>query len=155
LRSISAQSAFSVLQAALPDRETTYSLKTDGTFELSYKFRAADDFPGLYVSWLVGLLGMLLSWIEQIRHESGIAAEYALAAELLVADRPVHFVEYGVSSVAESHGHKLPGGNYIFPVMSIGPRDEFPVHIARFDEDLWNIAGKDFRSSAPTFELQL
>jgi len=141
-------------QPRLTDRKTAYSLQTSGVFEVAYTFRATEEYPGLYAGWLMGLLGLLLAWIRQIRSESGVAVEYALAAEVVAVERPVHLVEYGVGSVAESYGFSLPGGNHVFPTMSIGPIDEFPIHLTRFNEDLWNLADQDIGHNTPKFQLQ-
>jgi hypothetical protein len=102
---------------------------------------------------MTGALGFMLSWIDQIKREGSVASEYALAVELVVIDHPVAFVQYGAGSFEESYGSTLPAGNHVFPVMSIGPSDEFPHHLERFDEDLWNLAGHH-QPSRPTFSLR-
>lgn len=136
-------------------RDIRYSLETNGICEISFRFKLSDDFPGVAVSWLLAGLGFILAWIERIRAEAGSATEYALATEVFLQARPTLLAEYGVRSFAEAHGTTLPIGFHEFPVVSIGPADEFAQHLQRFDEDVWNLAGQDFQRYAPNFSIAL
>jgi hypothetical protein len=132
---------------------TQYSLNTNGVCEMSFRFQASDDRPGLFIGWLVGALCFMLTWIDRIRNESGSATEFALAPQLFLAGQ-ARLYRYGATSFADDGG-TLPYGSYEFPVMSIGPKEEFESHIQHFDEDLSNLTGYDNQSSAPTFALTL
>jgi hypothetical protein len=85
----------------------------------------------------------------------GNSYEYALAIQLSIFDQPIVFAEHGSNSFAESRGETLPQGAHIFPLASIGSSDEFPRHLERFDEDLWNLAGCDIQRIRPAFSVQL
>jgi len=37
--------------------------------------------------------------------------------------------------------------------MSVGENEEFPTHLMQFDEDLWNLVGKDFQRSPIRFSV--
>jgi len=146
LRMISAEKAFR-------DRKVTYTLLTDGTCEISFFFKATDECPGLFIGWLIGGLGAMLNWIESIRTEAAANAEFALAVQLTVCGKEVSLCGYGSSSFAEGHATFLPTGVHQFPIISVGPKAEFPLHLARFDEDVWNLGGHDTQRTAPTFTL--
>ena len=159
LRSVSAEEVMGRSKVTgfpdFPERKTRYLLQTSGVCELSYLFQTNSISPGLFASWMAGALGFMLGWIERVRGEAGVSTEYALATELTVYDRPVAYAELGARSFAMSCGATLPDGEHVFPIASIGAVDEFPSHLARFDEDLWNLAGHDIQRALPTFSLQL
>jgi hypothetical protein len=67
---------------------------------------------------MAGVLGFMLAWVDRIRDEGGVSAEYALAVQLLIFDQPVLFAEYGVGSFAETRGAALPEGEHVFPIMT-------------------------------------
>ena len=136
-------------------RAVSYRLQTSGVCEISFQFRLSEDYPGISISWLLGGLGFMLAWIEKIRAGGGSATEYALATQFHLLVRPALLLEYGVQSYAEALGTELPAGSHEFPVASIGPPDEFSRHLQRFDEDIWNLAGKDVQRTAPTFSIAL
>lgn len=136
-------------------RNVRYSLQTNGICETSFRFRLSNDYSGIAVSWLLAGLGYMLAWIERIRSGSGSPTEYALATQFFLQFQPALLLEYGVHSYAEALGTQLPVGSYEFPVASIGPADEFGRHLQRFDEDIWNLAGKDIQRHAPTFSIAL
>ena len=117
-------------------RDALYSLNTNGICEFSFRFKLTKEFSGLAVSWLLAGLGLMLTWIERIRSESGIAAEFALASELLLSGRPALLAEYGIGSFDEAAGTTLPVGFHEFPVANVGPTEEFSEHLKRFDEDI-------------------
>ena len=155
LRSIFAQNVVNRSQDGFPDRKTIYSLQTNGVCELSHIFQANRRVPGLFAGWMAGVLGFMLAWVDRIRDEGGVSAEYALAVQLLIFDQPVLFAEYGVGSFAETRGAALSEGEHVFPIMSIGTNDEFSRHLERFDEDLWNLAGFDIQRIGPKFKIVL
>jgi hypothetical protein len=146
LRRISAEKQVS-------ERKIHYSLQTNGTCEISFHFKATDERPGLFAGWLVGGLGVMLTWIERIRIEAGANVEFALAPQLAIFGKPISLCGYGSSSFAEGHATTLPIGFHEFPIMSIGPTEEFPLHLLRFDEDFWNLGGYDTQRTAPTFTI--
>ena len=139
------------------DSEThsgAYQLETSGICEFSYIFAPRETF-GIFIEDLVGQLGSVLSWIETVRTVGGdVANEFALAIKLSILGKDVLLAEYKVRSFAEARGRTIPIGDYLFPIMSIGGVEDFPQHLRRFDEDIWNIAGHDFQRDAPEFELR-
>jgi hypothetical protein len=96
----------------------------------------------------------MLNWIDRIRTEAGANVEFALAPQLTIFGKPISLCRYGSSSFADGHATTLPSGFHEFPDLSIGPRDEFPQHLLRFDEDIWNLGGYDTQRTAPTFTMQ-
>jgi Putative DNA-binding domain len=144
LRRISAEKRVS-------ERKTDYSLLTSGACEISFSFKATDDRPGLFAGWLVGGLGAMLGWIERIRAEGRSTVEFALAPQLSIFGKSISLCRYGSSSFAEGHATTLPPGFHEFPIMSVGPVEEFPKLLLRFDEDFWNLGGYDTQRTAPSF----
>lgn len=91
---------------------------------------------------------------QRIRSEARGSSEYALAVTLpIVAGKHVALLPYGAGSFALGDGTVLPPGEHMFPVMSVGAKDEFPRHLERFDEDLWNLAGYDIQLTPATFAM--
>jgi len=136
------------------DRKARYSLLTNGTCEISFFLKATEDRPGLFAGWLVGGLGTTLSWIERIRAEAGSNVEFALAPQLSIFGKPISLCRYGSGSFAEGHATTLPPGFHEFPIMSVGPIEEFPQLLLRFDEDFWNLGGYDTQRTAPSFTFE-
>jgi schlafen family protein len=131
-----------------------HTLRTSGECEISLKFKATNRRPGVFVGWMLGGLGKLFTWIERVRREAGTEVEFAVAVMLPIRGRPVALVEYGATDYVEGlRESTLPVGVHEFPLMSIGLADEYPMHLQRFDEDIWNLAGEDVRTNAPKFEL--
>jgi hypothetical protein len=130
------------------EKSFSHMLWTTGECEISMKFKATKQRPGMLVGWLIGGLGKLFTWIERVRRESGATAEFAVAVLLPVLGKPAALVEYGASNFSEGHGIMLPIGVHEFPLMSVGVPDEYPKHLQRFDEDIWNLAGQDVRQLA-------
>jgi hypothetical protein len=156
LRSVFAEHVIDGSKIGVPDESARYSLHTSGVCELSYMFKTNRDHPGLFAAWIAGAMGFMLGWLHRVRGEAGVSTEYALATQLTIYDQPVLFAEYGATTFAPSRGARLPKGGHVFPIASIGSTDEFPSHLARFDEDLWNLAGQDTqRWAPPTFSVQL
>jgi len=60
---------------------------------------------------------------------------------------------YGGNAFFQACDALLPVGTNEFPLMSVGPADEFPRHLQRFDEDLWNLAGHDPQGQVVTFTI--
>jgi hypothetical protein len=136
------------------ERKAHYSLLTNGTCEISFFFKATNDRPGLFAGWLVGGLGVMLSWIERIRAEAGNNVEFALAPQISIFGESISLCRYGSSSFAEGHATTLPPGFHEFPIMSVGPVEEFPQLLLRFDEDFWNLGGYDTQRTAPSFTFR-
>jgi hypothetical protein len=92
--------------------------------------------------------------MERIRNEAGLPFEYACGIQLPIFGQALSLVRYGATSFAESDG-LLPTGNHLFPLISVGTADEFPLILTRFDEDIWNLAGQDVQREAPNFSIEL
>ena len=118
-------------------------------------FKATEEHPGVFVGWLLGALGFMLAWMERVRNEVGIPAEFACAIQISIFNGPISLVRYGAHSFAERDDATLPQGFHEFPLVSVGTPDEFVTILQRFDEDLWNLAGYDIQRAAPTFSLTL
>jgi hypothetical protein len=123
-------------------RRANYSLQTDGSCELSFFLKFNEERPEVYEGWLIGAFGTLLSWIDRLKNEGGIAGEYILAVQLVVTGKPASL--QGFESDYD-HGGQLPVGVFEFPLISIGTSDESTMLLSRFDEDIWNIAGQSGR----------
>ena len=52
-------------------------------------------------------------------------------------------------------GHRcsLPLGENEFPILSVGSNEEFNAQLARFDEDVWNLAGQDTQLRSGEFRF--
>jgi hypothetical protein len=136
------------------NRMGSYQLETNGICEFFFYFANADKHPGVFVGWLVGALANIFAWIEVIRGAAGdVAGEFAVAVQMPIFGREALLVEYGTTQFSMAHGTTLPVGFHQFPIMSVGGAEEFPQHLQRFDEDIWNLAGHDIQRYAPTFEL--
>jgi hypothetical protein len=130
-------------------RRADYSLQTDGTCELSFFLKLTEKRSEVYESWLIGAFGTLLSWIERLKNESGIAGEYILAVQFVTTGKPAAL--QGFESDYDDGG-QLPVGVFEFPLISIGTSDEATMLLSRFDEDIWNIAGQSGRRT-PVFVM--
>jgi Schlafen, AlbA_2 len=138
------------------DRSSLYTLHTTGLCELSFRFKATEERPGLFIGWLVGMFGFMLAWIDRIRSEAGNPTEFALAPVMSLLGPAFALAGYGASSFADDFaGTTVPAGFHEFPITSVGPLGEFSMHLARFSEDLSNLAGQDNLRTAPTFSLTL
>ena len=135
------------------DSVASYSLQTNGTCELEFKFKATEDRPGLFIGWLVGAVGLMLAWMERVRTEAGVPVEFACAIQIPIFKGAVSLVQYGVSTFAQSQGALLPNGFHEFPLISVGSAEEFPAVLQRFDEDLCDLAGYGIQRAAPTFSI--
>ena len=136
------------------NRKGVYQLETNGICEFSFSFLLSDKHPGIYIEWLIGVLGNMFFWIEIIRTSVGdVAGEFALAVQMPILGREAILAEYGVETFEMARDVTLPIGFHEFPIMSVGSVDEFPRHFQRFDEDIWNLAGRDIQRIAPTFEF--
>jgi hypothetical protein len=98
---------------------------------------------------MIGALGFMLAWVDRVRNEAGVSAEFACAIQIPIFEQPIAFLGYGASTFAESDGTTLPQGVHEFPFVSIGTAEEFPAILQRFDEDLWY----DIQRSGPTFSF--
>jgi hypothetical protein len=75
-----------------------------------------------------------------------VGAEFALAPGICVIGSEAILAEYGVQNFRDACGTRLPVGFHKFPTLSVGRPDDFLNLIARFDEDVWNLAGVDIRN---------
>jgi hypothetical protein len=133
---------------------TEYLLKTDGLCEFRLFKVNTPETPGLFFTWLVAGLAVMLNWIDIIRRgASDVGAEFALAPVIAVLTADAVLAEYGITHFVEAQGTRLPVGMHDFNIMSVGAADEFPIHIARFNEDIWNLAGEVVPEGAFTFEI--
>jgi hypothetical protein len=128
-------------------------LRTDGECEISLKIKQIDELPGMRIVWPVGGLATLLGWVERVREEAETNAEFAVAVQLPIIGQPTPLIGYGASAFPGGVDALLPIGINEFPLMSVGPADEFPRHLQRFDEDLWNLAGHDPQGQVGTFTI--
>jgi hypothetical protein len=136
------------------NRKSVQQLETNGICEFSFFFITNDRSPGIFTEWLIGALAHMFCWIEKIRASAGdVAGEFALAVQMPIYGRELVLVEYGTPNFSMSHGNTLPVGFHQFPTMSVGGTEEFPQHLQRFDEDIWNLAGHDVQRNAPTFKI--
>jgi Schlafen, AlbA_2 len=135
-------------------RMDSHQLETSGICEFYFFFTMDDRHPGVFIEWLIGALGNIFSWIEIIRTGAGdVAGEYAVAVQMPIFGRDALLVEYGVTQFSSAYGNTIPIGFHQFPIISVGGAEEFPQHLQRFDEDIWNLAGHDIQRNAPTFEF--
>jgi Putative DNA-binding domain len=130
------------------------SLATNGECEISMKFAASTEWPGVFAVWLMGGLGKLLTMIERVRTEANSNVEFALAPQIDIIGRPASLMGYGAQSFSEDCV-AMPVGVHEFPIASVGPPEEFAAHLQRFDEDCWDIAGYDTRRRGAKFVLTL
>jgi hypothetical protein len=112
-----------------------------------------DTRVGVFAGWLVGALGYMFDWIEAIRRGGAAGTEFALAPLIAVVEAEAILAAYGDHDFDMASGTRLPIGFHKFPILSVGAPDEFAGQIARFDEDVWNLAGVDVRRNAPNFEF--
>jgi hypothetical protein len=148
LRAIFAESSFS-------EYKHRYVLRTDGSCELSLFQRRSNDQKGFFVEWLVAAVAGMLFWIERIRRAGGVfGLEYALAVEFNIIKVPAVLCVYGARQFSGFRNVQLPSGEISFPLISVGGEEEFETLLERFDEDIWNYAGKHFPGSAPTFDVK-
>jgi hypothetical protein len=133
----------------------SYLLQTDGVCELRFFYGNDENRQGLYANWLVAALAFMLNWIEVIRRAGqSVGAEFALAPAICVIGSEAILAEYGVQNFRDAYGTRLPVGFHKFPTLSVGRPDDFLNLIARFDEDVWNLAGVDIRNvGMPVFEF--
>jgi hypothetical protein len=132
------------------------SLNTNGETEVSMMFAVTPRRPGVFIGWLMAGFGKLLTLIERVRQEAGTNPEFAVAPQIDIVGHPAALVEYGAQNFSEGmRDATMPVGTHEFPMASVGPPEEFPIHLQRFDEDCWNIAGHDIRRFAPKFVLKL
>ena len=136
-------------------RYGSYQLDTNGTCEAYILFSTNDQHPGVFIGQLVAALGGMLSWVETVRNAADdIAGEFTVAVQMEIYGQPALLVEYGTTQFSEARGVTLPVGLHVFPVMSVAGAEEFNLHLQRFDEDIWNLAGHDIHHRiAPSFEL--
>jgi hypothetical protein len=136
------------------DTRCEYSLTTQAVGELAFFVSFAGEMSGLFADWLTGALGKMLLWIDSIRTEANaLGVEFALAPQIVVEGAEAQLALYGARSFRVYADDKIPIGVAEFPIMSIAGQDEFPMHLVRFDEDLWNLVGKDFHKNPMKFEL--
>lgn len=138
-----------------PDGNTSYTLLTNGMCELEFTLSTNAQRQGVLISWLAAALGFSLAWIERVRSEANVPAEYACAVQISILNGPIYLAPYGATSFAQSSEVTLPPGLHEFPLISVGTADEFPLVLQRFDEDVWNLAGEDIQRIAPTFSIEL
>jgi hypothetical protein len=127
-------------------------LRTTGECEISSKMEYGMP---LQAGLLIGGLGTMLAWIEQIRQEAGASVEYALAVQLIVAGQPARLLKYGIDHYYSAiPGPEVPVGTYEFPIMSVGSYDEFPRLLQCFDQDIWDMTGIGIQGVSLTFEIE-
>jgi hypothetical protein len=117
---------------------------------LEFKFKPTQEKPGLYATWMVGALGYMLAWMERVRSEAHIPPEFACAVQLVIFDQPIPYIGYGRAS---GRHVRLPEGIHEFPLLSVGPSEEFATILHRFDEDLWNLGGRDVQREQAAFSF--
>jgi hypothetical protein len=132
-------------------RRADYSLHADGRCEVSCYFRLSTETPFLAAGWLVGGLGVVLSWIDRIRKESGVTGEYIIASQLCIIGKPAVLLGYSDGN-PDDNGHLLLG-NFELPLMSVGSNEECDHLLQRFNEDIWNLAGEDVQFGSPKFTM--
>jgi hypothetical protein len=122
--------------------------------ELAFFVGFAGERSGLFAPWLTGALSKMLLWIDSIRTEANASGiEFALAPQIIVRGAATQLGIYGAHNFSPHPDHVIPIGVAEFPVLSVAGQDEFPMHLKRFDEDIWNLVGKDFHKSSIEFEL--
>ncbi|NOJ48346.1 AlbA family DNA-binding domain-containing protein [Bradyrhizobium archetypum] len=127
-----------------------YSLTTQAVCELALFTKLS----GFFAGWLTGALSKMLLWINRIRIEAGASGvEFAMAPQVAVIGQEAQLGLYGARNFGSYSDEKIPIGFAEFPIMSIGDKEEFPTHLMQFDEDLWNLVGKDFQRSPIRFQL--
>jgi len=148
LRAIFAESSFS-------EYRYRYELRTNGSCELSLFQRGSNDQKGFFAEWLIAAVAGMLFWIERIRRAGSVLGlEYALAVEFNILRVPAVLGVYGARHFSDFHNLQLPPGEVSFPLISVGGEDEFETLLQRFDEDIWNYAGRHFPGSVPTFDVE-
>jgi hypothetical protein len=127
-----------------------YAITTGAVCELGFFVNCEQDARGLFAGWLSAALGVMLIWIDQIRTHAQIpSAEFVLAPQI-VCYSPVRLADFNEEGF-QSSAPRLPSGVSEFPLMSIGSKDEFPSHLQRFNEDVWNLAGRDVQARQQEF----
>jgi len=134
-----------------PTRRADYSLHSDGRCEVSCFFNLTAQVPHLHAGWLVGGLGVVLSWIDRIRKESSTASEYIVASQLTIVGAPVELAGYQDGNPDDFA--RLPAGHFELPLMSSGSSEDDDRLLQIFNEDVWNLAGEDVQSSSPKFTM--
>ncbi len=132
-------------------RRADYSLHSDGRCEVSCFFGLTAQVPFVAAGWLVGGLGVALSWIDRIRKESSAAGEYIVACQLCVQGAPVNLMGYQDDNPDDFA--RLPAGHFELPLMSMGSSDDDDRLLQRFNEDIWNLAGEDVQFRSPKFTI--
>jgi hypothetical protein len=132
-------------------RRADYALYADGRCEVSCFFSLTQTVPFVAAGWLVGGLGVALSWIDRIRGEAGAAGEYVVASELSVFGKPASLMGYTDGNPDDYA--TLPVGHCDLPLMSVGASAEGDLLLQRFNEDIWNLAGRDVQSDSPKFSM--
>jgi hypothetical protein len=128
-----------------------YSLHTDGRCEVSCYFSLTQKMPFVEAGWLVGGLGVALSWVDRIKGEAAAAGEYVVASQLNVFGKPASLMGYTYGN-PDDYG-TLPVGHFDLPLLSVGSSDESGLLLQRYNEDIWNLAGRDVQSGSPTFSM--
>jgi hypothetical protein len=133
------------------DRAASYSLQTNGICELKFRLKQTNDRRVLHRGWLIGALGLMMAWMDRVRSEAGLAAEFACAIKLMLG-APAPLSPHG-DALYEPAG-MLPEGSHEFPLVSVGAAEQFSAILQRFDEDLWDLAGAKVQGM-PTFSFAL
>jgi hypothetical protein len=127
-----------------------YSLTTQAVCQLAL----FTTLPGFFAGWLTGALSKMLLWINSIRVEAGASGvEFALAPQIAALGVEAQLGLYGARDFGSFSDERIPIGFAEFPIMSVGENEEFPTHLMQFDEDLWNLVGKDFQRSPIRFQF--
>jgi len=131
------------------NRRADYVLHTDGRCEVSGFFGLTERMPYVSAGLLVGGLGVALSWIDRIRGEVA-AVEYVVACQLSTFGKPASLMGYTDGNPDDYA--TLPIGHFDLPLMSVGASEEGGL-LQQFNEDIWNLAGRDVQSGSPTFAM--
>jgi hypothetical protein len=132
-------------------RRADYALYTDGRCEVSCFFSLTQTLPFVAAGWLVGGLGVALSWVDRIRREAGTAGEYVVACQLSMFGKAASLMGYTAGNPDDYA--TLPVGHFDLPLMSVGASEEGDLLLQRFNEDIWNLAGRDVQSGSPKFSM--
>jgi hypothetical protein len=136
------------------EQKSRYELRTDGRCELSLFQRNESDASGFFIGWLIAAFAGMLFWIERIRRAGGLVGlEYALSIQFEIVGVPAVLGLYGAKRFSPIRQVLLPPGRVAFPLISVGSEDQFEQLLSRFEEDIWNCAGKHFSAGAPTYDL--
>src|SRR5262249_39754001 len=140
----------SATRGSLSSNYCEFSLTTQAACELAFSSTQS----GFLAGWLTGALGKMFLWINSIRTEaSAPGVDFALAPQIVVCGEDAQLAPYGAHSFSSFDDHKISIGTAEFPIMRVGDKEEFPAHLARFDEDVWNLVGKDFQKQPIRFDF--